>query len=183
MGRLFDAVSSLVGLCQHARYEAQAAIELEAAARLHHPTGPDADREPDADRAPDAPHPTDSPGYAFGLTAPQPDQPMRLDPAPLFEAILADLRAAAPTALIAARFHAAVAAAVRQVAALARQRHGVSTVALSGGVFANTLLAHACAHGLRTDGFTVLRHRLVPPNDGGLALGQLVVAARARAAG
>ena len=193
MGRLFDAVSSLVGLCQHARYEAQAAIELEAAARLHHPTGPDADREPDADadadrdpdadRAPDAPHPTDSPGYAFGLTAPQPDQPMRVDPAPLFEAILADLRAAAPTALIAARFHAAVAAAVRQVAALARQRHGVSTVALSGGVFANTLLAHACAHGLRTDGFTVLRHRLVPPNDGGLALGQLVVAARARAAG
>ncbi|MFC9955661.1 carbamoyltransferase HypF, partial [Streptomyces prasinus] len=58
---------------------------------------------------------------------------------------------------------------------------GLRTVALTGGVFSNTLLSTACARALRTDGFTVLRHREVPPNDGGLALGQMVVGARARA--
>jgi hydrogenase maturation protein HypF len=94
-------------------------------------------------------------------------------------AIVDDLRAGAGPALVAARFHRGVTGLVRQVCALARERHGLGTVALTGGVFANTLLSSACAAALREDGFTVLRHRLVPPNDGGLALGQLMVAARA----
>lgn len=161
MGRLFDAVSSLVGVCHRAGYEAQAAVELEAAAlRAAQDTGTTA--------------------YAFDLRPPEPDGdgPVRADPAPVLARIVEDLRAGTPPELVAARFHRAVSALVHAMCVLARERHGLDTVALSGGVFANTLLSSACATALRADGFTVLRHRLVPPNDGGLALGQLVVAAR-----
>jgi hydrogenase maturation protein HypF len=59
-----------------------------------------------------------------------------------------------------------------------RQQHGLHTVAMSGGVFLNALLTALCSERLRTDGFRVLRHRLVPPSDAGLALGQIVVGAR-----
>ncbi|MFJ6787886.1 carbamoyltransferase HypF [Streptomyces angustmyceticus] len=161
MGRLFDAVSSLAGICHHAGYEAQAAVALEAAALT---AGED-----------------HGPGYAFALRA----APVGTtgadtvaDPAPVLTAVAADLRAGTAPALIAARFHTAVADLVRRCCALARARAGLTTVALTGGVFANTLLAEATARLLRQDGFTVLRHRRVPPNDGGLALGQIVVAAR-----
>jgi len=65
---------------------------------------------------------------------------------------------------------------------LLRERTGVRTVALSGGVFMNAILAHECAARLASEDFRVLRHRLVPPNDGGLCLGQLAAAA-ARDAG
>ncbi|MDI5962273.1 carbamoyltransferase HypF [Streptantibioticus silvisoli] len=163
MGRLFDAVASLAGVRQHAGYEAQAAIELEAAAAAF-PGEPD--------------HP-----YAFAPrpgTADRADGPLILDPAPVLAAIVADLRCGTPVPLVAARFHAAVAAEVRRTCRTLRDRWDVRTAALTGGVFANTLLSTACARGLREDGFTVLRHRLVPPNDGGLALGQAVVAARRR---
>jgi hydrogenase maturation protein HypF len=163
MGRLFDAVSSLAGVCHRAGYEAQAAVELEAAALW----------APAADRA----------AYAFAVRAPETDGgPVRADAAPVFAAIVDDLRAGAGAAVIAARFHRAVAALVRQVCVRARERHGVDTVALTGGVFLNSPLSSACAQALGADGFTVLRHHLVPPGDGGLALGQLVVAARAGAA-
>jgi hydrogenase maturation protein HypF len=93
-------------------------------------------------------------------------------------AVADDVRRGTPAELVAARFHSAVAALVRQVCGLARELHGLDTVALTGGVFANTLLSSSCAAALHRDGFTVLRHHRVPPNDGGLALGQLVVAAR-----
>ncbi|WP_455361445.1 carbamoyltransferase HypF [Streptomyces sp. SYSU K21746] len=167
MGRLFDAVSSLAGVCHRAGYEAQAAVELEAAALI-------AAQDPDAGAAYDA-------GYAFTLLRPEPGSraAVTADPAPVLAAVVADVRAGAAQARIAARFHAAVAGLVRGMCLLARERHGLDHVALTGGVFANALLSTACAEALRTDGFTVLRHRQVPPNDGGLALGQLVVAARA----
>ncbi|MCZ2526356.1 carbamoyltransferase HypF [Streptomyces sp. HB2AG] len=173
MGRLFDAVSSLAGVCHRAGYEAQAAVELEAAALA-------------------APG-DDAPGYTFALRPASPAAgaagagdaagaaDLVADPAPLLSAVVADLRAGAGAARIAARFHRAVAGLVRSACAAARERHGVETVVLTGGVFANALLSSACAGALRRDGFTVLRHRLVPPNDGGLALGQAVVAARAGA--
>ncbi|MGF1429023.1 carbamoyltransferase HypF [Kitasatospora sp. LaBMicrA B282] len=156
MGRLFDAVAALAGVCQRVEYEAQAAIELEAAAVAH---GPAAEGYPLAHRLVDGVH--------------------QADPAPLLAAVLADLGAAAPVGLIAARFHAAVAALVRHWCHAARAETGLRVVALSGGVFANAVLSAACARELAADGFTVLRHRRVPPNDGGLALGQLMVAARA----
>jgi hydrogenase maturation protein HypF len=160
MGRLFDAVSSLAGVCHRAGYEAQAAVELEGAA-VHAPA-------------------EDTTAYAFALHAPDEGGggPLRADPAPMLAAIVDDLRAGVAPGVVAARFHRAVTALVHRVCARARERHGLDTVALTGGVFANTLLSSACAAVLREDGFTVLRHRLVPPGDGGLALGQLMVAAR-----
>ncbi|QMU69631.1 carbamoyltransferase HypF [Streptacidiphilus sp. P02-A3a] len=162
MGRLFDAVSALAGVCQLAGYEAQAAVELEAAALR---AGPD-----------------DGPGYAFGLAPGDGADPVLVaDPGPVLAAIAAEVRAGVPAALIAARFHRAIAELVRRGCALARERHGLDTVALTGGVFGNALLSTACAAALAADGFTVLRHRRVPPNDGGLALGQLMVAGRAAA--
>ncbi|WP_367325528.1 carbamoyltransferase HypF [Streptomyces sp. HUAS ZL42] len=148
MGRLFDAVSSLVGVCHRTGYEAQAAIELEAAALLAWPERTGA--------------------YAFADD---------LDPGPALAAIVTDLRRGVPVPVIAARFHRAVAAAVAEVCRTARRETGAGVAALSGGVFANALLDAECAALLAADGFTVLRHRRVPPNDGGLALGQLVVAA------
>ncbi len=160
MGRLFDAVSSLAGVCHLAGYEAQAAIELEAAALAAAPAETGA-------------------GYAFALRHGRPSGPVTADPAPVLAAVVADLRAGTPAAVIAARFHAAVAALVATLAALARERHGLDTVALTGGVFANTVLSSACARRLHERGFTVLRHHRIPPNDGGLALGQLMVAAGA----
>ncbi|MCX4743617.1 carbamoyltransferase HypF [Streptomyces antibioticus] len=168
MGRLFDAVSSLAGVCHHSGYEAQAAVELEGAA-LRAPAG-------------------DTVAYAFAL---RPERgavgrgvvdrdTVRADPAPVLAAIVDDLRAGAGPERIAARFHRAVAGLVHRICVRARERHGLDTVALTGGVFANTLLSSACSTALRADGFTVLRHRRVPPGDGGLALGQLMVASRAR---
>ncbi|OEJ57273.1 carbamoyltransferase HypF [Streptomyces agglomeratus] len=163
MGRLFDAVSSLAGICHRAGYEAQAAIELEAAAL----SGP----EPDGA------------AYAFALRPARPgeDVTVRADPGPVLAAAVDDVRAGAAPALVAARFHRAIAALVHRVCAMAREGHGLDTVVLTGGVFANALLSSACARALRDDRFTVLRAHQVPPNDGGLALGQLLVAARAAA--
>ncbi|MET7289457.1 carbamoyltransferase HypF [Streptomyces sp. NPDC005573] len=159
MGRLFDAVSSLAGVCHRAGYEAQAALELEAAAASAQGT----------DSAPDAC------GYTFGIvTGPG---PLRCDPAPVLRAVVADLRRGTPVPVVAARFHHGVARCVREVCRHARRATGLRTVALTGGVFANALLEQTCAGLLDGDGFTVLRHGEVPPNDGGLALGQLMVAA------
>ncbi|MET9800847.1 carbamoyltransferase HypF [Streptomyces sp. NPDC006368] len=154
MGRLFDAVSSLAGLCHRAGYEAQAALELEAAATS----------------AWDA----DSSAYTFGLAS------HACDPAPVLSALVADLRRGTPAPVLAARFHRGVARAVVEICRRARQATGLTTVALSGGVFANALLEEECTRLLAGDGFRVLRHGEVPPNDGGLALGQLVVAAHER---
>ncbi|MGV9239194.1 carbamoyltransferase HypF, partial [Streptomyces nigra] len=154
MGRLFDAVSSLVGICHRAEYEAQAALELEAAAT----TAWDADDE----------------AYAFGVAG------GLCDPAPVLRALVAGLRAGTPVPVLAARFHRGVARAVAEQCRHVREDAGPRTVALSGGVFANALLEEECARLLAADGFTVLRHGEVPPNDGGLALGQLMVAAHRR---
>ena len=104
---------------------------------------------------------------------------MTADPAPLLEAVVDDVRTGTGSALIAARFHRAVTDLVRDFCVMAREQHGLETVALTGGVFANALLSSACARALREDGFNVLRHHRVPPNDGGLALGQLMVASHA----
>ncbi|MFE1287128.1 carbamoyltransferase HypF [Streptomyces sp. NPDC058751] len=166
MGRLFDAVSSLAGVCHRVEYEAQAAMELENAA-LGDLAGPLADDERN-----DA--------YRFMLRAVRqdPGAPLVADPAPVLAAAVADVGAGVGAGPVARRFHRAVTGLVLEVCTVARRRTGIGTVALSGGVFCNALLTEACGTLLERDGFTVLRHRRVPPNDGGLALGQLIVAAR-----
>jgi hydrogenase maturation protein HypF len=153
MGRLFDAVAALVGVLQEVTYEAQAAIWLEARA------------DPDERGA-----------YPFAIERGATEAYL-IDPAPLFAALLCDLRAGMTLPALAARFHNGVAQMVAEVCALARAETGLTTVALSGGVFQNSRLLGTVQQRLEHDGFTVLVHRLVPPNDGGLALGQAAVAA------
>lgn len=159
MGRLFDAVASLVGVLQVVSYEAQAAIWLEALV-----------------------DPAEHTAYHFTITAPDEDGPDMggphlLDPAPVLAAILQDWRAQTPAPIIAARFHNGVALAVRDLCILARDATGLTTAALSGGVWQNSTLLRKTVTLLADAGFTVLTHRLVPPNDGGLALGQATIAA------
>jgi hydrogenase maturation protein HypF len=149
MGRLFDAVSSLAGIRQVVAYEAQAAIELEGLSR-------NALR---ADR------------YAFDIDTGR--LPATIDPAPVLAAIVDDLRAGAPPPVIGAKFHRAVADVVVDCAGI--EDAGDQPIALSGGVFQNALLLRLVLTGLRAKGFRVITHRHVPPNDGGIALGQLLV--------
>ncbi|OBF79170.1 carbamoyltransferase HypF [Mycobacterium sp. 852002-51163_SCH5372311] len=151
MGRLFDAVASLLGVRHRIDYEGQAAIELEAL----------------ADSAGDDPeHPLPS----LPLTV-RPDGV--IDPATMTRALVSALKSGAQPASLAAAFHEAVADAV---AAVVRQVAGaVRLVGLTGGVFQNVLLLRACRERLQRAGFEVLTHHLVPPNDGGLALGQAAI--------
>lgn len=159
MGRLFDAVSSLAGVCHRAAYEAEAAMRFEGLAREVGEVG-------EVGEVADP--------YRFLVT----DGPMMIaDPTPLLGAAAHDvLRGTEPT-IIAARFHVAVADLVVELATRVRSGAGLSTVALSGGVFLNALLTRLCVERLRSGGFTVLTHHRVPPSDAGLALGQLVVGA------
>ncbi len=148
MGRLFDAVASLAGVRQTITYEAQAAIELEALA---------AESEQGA--------------YSFALSADE------FNPAPLLQAVTADVIAGIPTQIISARFHNAVANLVLQISQDLRRSSGINQVALSGGVFQNITLLQRTLALLTKDGFEPIIHHLVPPNDGGLALGQAIIAA------
>ena len=154
MGRLFDAVASLIGARHTADYEAEAAIVLEGLARS-------------CGRAPRRAYPMDVIGSG----------PLVADPAGLVRAVVADLRAGVPVAEVAAVFHVTIATLIADLAGLARDRTGLRTVALGGGVFQNAVLLEAAERLLADRGFTVLRPRLLPPNDGGIALGQLLISA------
>ena len=149
MGRLFDAVASLLGIRHRVSYEAQGAIELEAAASHARPVRP----------------------LGFGLA-----EDGVLDPRPVLEGLLEGLADGVGVADLACSFHHAVAGAVVASAHRAAAAAGRLPVALSGGVFQNALLTALVRRSLEGDGFTVLTHCSVPPNDGGLALGQAVVA-------
>lgn len=151
MGRLFDAVSSLAGVRQLADYEAQAAIELEGLARGIA---------------------VDTVGYRFVLR--EDTEPIVIDPAPVLAAVVTDAMGGVAPAVIGARFHRAVARLVLQLAIACATES--TTVALSGGVFQNALLLSQVRTLLQENGFHVLCHRRLPPNDGGLAFGQILAA-------
>ncbi len=150
MGRLFDAASALIGVRQEATYEGQAAIELEASADPHE-TG----------------------AYEFAVEG---DVVL---PGPVWEALLADWHANTALPALAARFHNSVARLALQLSEIIRQESGANTVALSGGVWQNHYLLERAHKQLEQAGFEVLVHHQVPANDGGIALGQAVVAAKA----
>ncbi len=152
-GRLFDAVAALVGVRDEISYEGQAAIELE---QLADPSATDGYRARFAE----------SPGERFQVTG-----------ADLVRAAADDVLAEIPVATVAARFHRGVAAAVVDGATRVREATGLATVALSGGVFQNVLLLEPTMAALQRRGFAVLTHHQVPPNDGGISLGQAAVAA------
>jgi len=152
MGRLFDAIASLLDVRHRIGYEGQAAIELEVLAE-----------EADVSQAPSGVWPS---------LAVHADS--TIDAAPLVRDMVAALRAGVEPARLARAFHVAVAAAV--VTVVGQVAGTVRTVGLTGGVFQNVLLLRECRQRLEAVGYEVLTHRLVPPNDGGLALGQAAVA-------
>ncbi len=158
VGRLFDAVAAIAGVRTRVDYEGQAAIELEALAT-------------DAD---------DAGVYPFAI---EPGACRVIDTRPLIAAAAEDARAGAAAGLIARRFHATLVEIVAAVCARSAAEIGLRTVVLSGGVFMNALLTAATVARLERAGFRVCLQRRVPTNDGGLALGQLAVAAARLAAG
>lgn len=157
-GRLFDAVTAALGICrEQANYEGQAAIELEACVDDHV-------LESEA-------------GYPFTIDLARRDlpscTPATLDSKPMWEGLLRDLADRTRAPIMAARFHRGLADAVVEMAA--RLAHDIKAAVLSGGAFQNRILLELVMEGLR--GFRVLAPRQVPANDGGLSLGQAVIAA------
>jgi hydrogenase maturation protein HypF len=152
-GRLFDAVAALIGLRQKVTFEGQAAMQLEMI----------------ADTTQSQPYP-----YLLSHEAGQ----IIFDPSEMIGAIIKDHFTGTSAAQVSGRFHLTLAMMVAEICVQIRQQRGLSLVALSGGVFQNCLLTELTLSQLEKSGFKVLTHSLVPPNDGGLALGQAVVASR-----
>jgi hydrogenase maturation protein HypF len=157
-GRWFDAIAAIAGVRDSVTYEGQAAMELEAIASQ------------DREAAP----------YPFGIEHRGAGAPFAVDLRPLVRAIAADLRRGCAASRVAGGFHSTLALAIMQGCRIARSAASLGTVALSGGCFQNALLTEAARTLLERDGFEVLVHRAVPPNDGGLSLGQAAIAAYAR---
>jgi hydrogenase maturation protein HypF len=154
MGRLFDAAASLAGVRQRVNYEAQAAIEFEAL----------------ADASETAAYPFEIGTDAIGIL-------------PAILSLLEDVRAGVSTPVVAARFHNGIAALVAAASTRLRATTGIQQVVLSGGVWQNITLLRRTLSLLREQDFQVYIHREVPANDGGLSLGQAVVAASRLRAG
>ncbi len=174
MGRLFDAVSALLGICHEASYEAQAAIELEQVVpTARAAAGSEVSPYPfSIDAAVGSPMRDSRFSDSLILDSPIRITPLQIGVAPLFDAILDDLDHGIPAADIALRFHVTVASMAVTVCGRLRESTGIDTVALSGGVFQNRLLLSLSVTRLRHAGFKVLTHQQVPPNDGGVSLGQ-----------
>lgn len=149
MGRLFDAVASILNVRQAVNYEGQAAIELEAL----------------ADKNEIGAYPVSIDGQG------------EIDVSEIIRSVVADIRSGMPRSIVSARFHNSIALMACEVCQSIRERYGLNEVALSGGVFQNVTLLKRTLDLLRAENFKVYTHRLVPPNDGGLALGQAVIAA------
>lgn len=160
VGRLFDAVAALLGVCHTNTYEGQAAVRLEAAAEM-------ATSRADPDR--------DLPDGVVDVDGPV----ATLDARPLVSTIVQARDRGEGPSVVAARFHRDLARATAELACVLAARADLSTVVLGGGVFQNRLLTGQVTQRLRRSGLEVLVPRMVPCNDGGLSLGQAVVAGAA----
>jgi len=154
-GRFFDAVSALVGVRGEIDYEAQAAIELEML-------------------APDKLDEFESESYPFSIVEHQGMRVVRLGE--LFSAIVQEVKNQIPAPIISLKFHNTMAEIITEMCKLIAEDTGINQVALSGGVFQNRLLLKLATAALQKEGFSVLTHHLVPCNDGGISLGQAVIA-------
>ncbi|HEX5398494.1 MAG TPA: Sua5/YciO/YrdC/YwlC family protein, partial [Verrucomicrobiae bacterium] len=169
MGRLFDTVASLIGLRQQMRFEGQAAMELEFALE-----GCETD---EAYELPIANYQLTIEGSkrrASGASCITHQESLIFDWAPMIEAILSDVQNGVAAGRISAKFHNALAEAVVAMARQIRERR----VILSGGCFQNRYLTERTVRRLQSEGFQPYWHQRVPPNDGGIALGQVVAAIR-----
>jgi len=155
-GRLFDAVSALLNVRHIVSYDGQGALELEAAAET-------AEEEVTS--------------YPYTLIFTH-EKPLQLDFSPMFTEILDEINTGIQTSAIAYRFHHTVASAATDVCLHISAAAGLNRVILSGGVFQNRLLSEMIYTALTQKGLNVFTHRLVPPNDGGIALGQIAIAGR-----
>lgn len=195
IGRLFDAASALLGICNEPRYEGEGAILLEA--EITKGLGPDAAAElktllAEAEKttsslAQEAVDPTAEldavERYQFGLikntateqSTAQDTSVLLLDPASVFEALLDDLQAGVDKALIARRFHEAVVRAILTAAETVRALYDINIVTLSGGVFMNRYLTERALIELQAAGFTIALNRELPPNDASVSYGQAVI--------
>ena len=165
-GRLFDAASAILGVCHEISYEAQAAIELESLVG-------------DAGRARGA-GATRPEAYPYDII--EEDGALVVDPSRTVRALAESVLRGDPRDCSASQFHETVVAFCRAVCGRIAAARGITTVALSGGVFQNRYLLGRLSEVLASDGLTVLVNREVPTNDGGVSLGQAIVASeRARA--
>ena len=146
MGRLFDAVAALAGVRQIVNYEAQAAIEFEAAL-----------------------DPVETGAYRFDI------REKVVDVGEAIQGLITDITAGVSIAKISARFHNGLVELSRLICDRMRSQTGIGEVALSGGVWQNMALLERTMNNLRKDGFVVYIHHQVPTNDGGLSLGQAMV--------
>jgi len=155
MGRLFDAVSALIGIRGEIDYEGQAAVELEMAAY------------DSSDKVGDK-------VYPYSIIESDGVNVIQLKE--LFAAIVGDLYQGVAKAAVSARFHNTVARMIFDMCRLIARKTGINQAVLSGGVFQNRLLLRKVIPLLEAAGFYVLTHKQVPCNDGGISLGQAVVA-------
>jgi hydrogenase maturation protein HypF len=149
IGRLFDAISSLIGIRNQVTYEAQAAIEMEVLSRKFI-----AEANP----------------YPFEIE----DGIIRVGE--LFKQVIQDVRSNHAAGFIGARFHHTVCAMAVEASQCVRQKNAINEVALSGGVWQNQILLDLTRSALLRENFVVYTHQQTPANDGGLALGQAVIA-------
>jgi hydrogenase maturation protein HypF len=157
VGRLFDTVSSLLGIRDRVNYEGQAAVELEMIA------GENEEVEDEV--------------YEYEIKKGG-NNTLLIDPCLIIIGVIDDLKKGCPVSLISAKFHRSLARIIGKICRLIRRESGVDKVVLSGGVFQNIFLLEAAFSLLREDKFQVYTHHKVPPNDGGLSLGQAVIAER-----
>jgi hydrogenase maturation protein HypF len=165
MGRLFDAVAALIGVRQQVNYEAQAAMELEAIATESY----------DCSNLSSMSFPESLTRWADYSIRMDKRNCIEVDTSPLIAAIYSGVISGTDPSLIAMQFHHAVAQLIVNICVEAREEQSINEVGLSGGVFQNVFLLDLAHKNLLAKGFNVYLHCQVPPNDGGLALGQALI--------